>query len=139
VKINESRFRYVMGSHAGPVGRRLGQIGARAESAAKVIATSEQLVRSGRFRASIAWRRGRDANGQFVEVGSAVPHARLLERGTEPHLILPRTKRALWWTHGAERGWLVPVRPLRYVRHPGTRPYQVIRRAIAFAARGGIA
>lgn len=138
MKVNESRFRYVFGSPAGPVGRYLGRLGSRAESTAKVIATQEQLVRSGRYRASISWRPGRDGVGQFVEVGSIVPYAVWLEYGTPQHEIVPRNKKALWWTHGADRGWFVPERPLPRVHHPGTRAYMVIRRAVLFAAKGGL-
>lgn len=137
MRINEQRYRYIFGSPAGPVGRYLGRVGARAESHAKIIATQEKLVRSGRFRASLSWRLGRDANGATVTVGSAVPYARLLERGTSPHEIRPRTKRALWWTHGADRGWFVPTRPLPKVNHPGNRAYHVIQRAIVLAVKGG--
>lgn len=137
MKINESRFRYVFGSPQGPVGRHLGRVGVRAEGLAKVIATQEQLVRSGRYRASLGWRPGRDGAGMFIEVGSAVPHARLLERGTTPHPILPRRPAyALWWTHGADRGWVVPERPLARVQHPGNRAYHIIERAVRLAARG---
>ncbi len=138
MRINEQRYRYLFGSPAGPVGRHLGRVGARAESLAKVIATQEKLVRTGRFRSSIGWRLGRDGDGAFVEVGSSVPYAHLLERGTAPHPIRPRTKKALWWTHGADRGWFVPTRPLPFVNHPGTRAYHVIQRAILLAAKGGI-
>lgn len=136
--INETRYQFVFHSPGGPVAQFLGRVGARAESHAKVIATEEKLVRTGRYRASIRWRLGVDGQGVFVEVGSAVPHARLLERGTDPHLIFPRTKKALWWTHGAERGWVVPTRPLPYVIHPGNRAYNVIGRAIRLAVRGVI-
>lgn len=115
----------------------MGRVGARAESLAKVIATQERLVRTGRYRSSIAWRRL--ADGVTIEVGSAVPHARLLERGTEPHPILPRRPAfALWWTHGADRGWLVPERPLPRVNHPGNRAYRVIGRAVELAIRRGV-
>lgn len=138
MKINEQRFRYVFGSPAGPVGRHLGRVGARAESIAKAIATQERLVRSGRYRASLAWRPGADGGGRFVEVGSAVPHARLLERGTNAHMIYPRRPAyALWWTHGGDRGWFVPERPVQFVHHPGNRAYNVIGRAVALAVRGG--
>ena len=138
MRINEQRYRYVFGSPAGPVGRHLGRVGARAESLAKVIATQEKLVRTGRFRSSLSWRLGRDGEGAFVEVGSAVPYAQLLERGTVAHQIRPRTKKALWWTHGADRGWFVPTRPLPSVNHPGNRAYRVIQRAILLAIKGGI-
>jgi hypothetical protein len=139
LRINQERWLYVFGSPVGPVGRYMGRVGARAESIGKVIATQEKLVRNGRYRASIAWRPGKDGRGIFVQVGAAVPYARYLEYGTPDHEILPRRpKYALWWTHGADRGWYVPEHPLPRVHHPGTRPYNVIHRAVLAAVRGGI-
>lgn len=145
LKINEDRYRFVVGSREGPVGRYLGRVGARAESHAKAIATEEKLVRTGRYRASLSWRWAGLGSRLAIEVGSAVPHAKVLEHGTEPgHLIFPGAvtgrskKKALWWTHGAERGWVVPERPLPYVIHPGNRAYNVIGRAIVLAIKGGI-
>jgi bacteriophage HK97-gp10 putative tail-component len=136
VRINEQRFRFVMESPSGPVGRHLGRTGARVESVAKALVTQERLVRTGRYRSSIAWRLFLDGRGLFVQVGSALPIARLIERGSPPHQILPAAKRALWWTHGADRGWLVPERPLASVQHPGTRPYMILHRAVALVLRG---
>jgi hypothetical protein len=45
----------------------------------------------------------------------AVNYALGLEQGTGPHVIFPRTKKALFWP-GADH-------PVRFVNHPGTRPY----------------
>lgn len=136
LRFNENRYREMSQSPTGIVGRFLAKSGARIESAAKLIATEEKLVRSGRYRSSIAWELRQEGGGLVLRVGSAVPHARLLEHGTPPHRILPRTKRALWWTHGADRGWFVPDHPLRMVQHPGTRPYLVIRRAVLRVLKG---
>jgi bacteriophage HK97-gp10 putative tail-component len=138
VIFNEQRLRFLLDSPAGPVGRFLARSGVRVESAAKAIATSEGLVRTGRYRASIAWRLSHDGRSLLLEVGSAVPHARLLERGSPPHSIGPTSKRALWWTHGADRGWLVPDRPLAGVNHPGTRAYRVMHRAVQQVLGGQI-
>jgi len=139
VTINETRYRFVVGSRAGPVGLRLDRLGAHAASIAKGLATGDRLVRSGTYRDSLTWRPGADGRGLFVEVGSDVPYARVLEHGTEAHMIFPRhPKEALWWEHGADRGWVVPDRPRASVFHPGNRPYNVIRRAIETAARGGM-
>jgi len=49
----------------------------------------------------------------------SVKYARWVEEGTQPHVILPKTKKALFWP-GADH-------PVRMVNHPGTkaRPYLV--------------
>jgi hypothetical protein len=139
IRYNEQRYRFMLQSPSGPVGRHLGRTGARVESVAKQLVTEEQLVRTGRYRASIGWRLLNDGRGLLVRVGSALPVARLIEFGSPAHRIVPRQKQALWWTHGADRGWLVPERPLAAVNHPGTRPYMILHRAVARVLRGVIA
>lgn len=47
-----------------------------------------------------------------VLVGPNVPYAIYIEMGTKPHIITPRTKKALYWK-GAEH-------PVKKVHHPGT-------------------
>jgi hypothetical protein len=147
---NESRYRFVFQSHGGTIGRFLGQTAVRLESTAKVIATQEKLVRTGRYRASITARVVNDAHGIIIKFGSPLFYARLLERGTPPHPITARNQRMLWWDMPNERGWMVNpgsvgedgnfnVHPVRQVNHPGTRPYLVLRRAIMLVTKGGIA
>jgi hypothetical protein len=45
----------------------------------------------------------------------ATNYALFVEQGTEPHVIYPRFKKALFWP-GADH-------PVRMVNHPGTKPY----------------
>lgn len=56
---------------------------------------------------------------QFVLfVAHGVRYGRYLEQGTEPHVILPRHKKALYWA-GAPH-------PVKKVKHPGTDKYPAI-------------
>lgn len=140
MRINEPRLRFVLQSRVGPVGRFLGRTGVRVESVAKALATTEGLVRTGRYRASITWRVSNEGGGLILLVGSPVGHARLLERGTPEHIIRPRTKKALWWDMPNDRGWMVQPddgHPVRFVLHPGTRPYAVISRSVALVLAHG--
>ena len=144
IRFNEQRYRFMAENPAGPVGRLLTRTGPRIETAAKVIATQEKLVRTGRYRASIAWRLLSDSRGLILRVGSAVPVAKLLEHGSQPHIISARGRQAgganaLWWNMPNDRGWMVQPddgRPVRFVRHPGTRPYRVIARAVKAVLKG---
>jgi hypothetical protein len=54
-------------------------------------------------------------------VGSSLEYADFVERGTDPHEIRPRLKRALWWPGAAH--------PVRRVQHPGTRAQPHLRPA----------
>lgn len=119
---NELGLRQLLSSPTGGVARALARKAIQVESLAKVIATEEGLVDTGRYRASIAWRLGRDGLGLYADIGSNVDYARYLEQGTPPHEIRPVSKRALFWK-GAEH-------PYARVRHPGTRAYRVLARAL---------
>jgi hypothetical protein len=47
-----------------------------------------------------------------------VEYGELLEKGTPPHIIKPKNKKALFWP-GA-------THPVKLVRHPGTRSYAIV-------------
>lgn len=130
--LNEQRLRFVLTSPSGPVGRHLANKGVQAESAAKALATSEGLVRSGGYRSSIKWRL---LNPLALAVLSDAPQARIIERGSEPHTIRARNARALWWEPKAnQRPEWMPYpdhgRPVPSVNHPGTRAYLILTRAV---------
>ncbi len=76
-------------------------------------------VHSGELLASL--RSTKTVNGGRVWIGT--DHWQYVEYGTRPHVINPRVKQALWWV-GAPH-------PVRRVRHPGTREYAPMRRALA--------
>ncbi len=140
IRFNEQRFRYVFDSPVGPVGRHLARTGIKCEAAARAIITEDGLVRTGRYRQSIASEVIRDAVGLVLRFGSANPVARLLERGSPPHTITARNKRALWWNRPNDRGWMVTPpggRPIPAVHHPGSRPYNVLHRAVRRVLIGG--
>lgn len=48
-------------------------------------------------------------------------HWHFVEYGTRPHIIRPRSKRALWWPDADH--------PVKSVYHPGTKPQPFIRPA----------
>lgn len=122
MRFYEAELARLLRGPEGPVARELVRDAVRVETAAKLIATGAPRVRTGRYRASISWVLGRDARGLFADIGSRVSYARFLEEGTPPHVIRPRSKKALFW-RGA-------THPVRSVRHPGTRAYRVLQRAL---------
>jgi hypothetical protein len=130
--LNEQRLRFVLTSPSGPVGRHLATQGVRAESAAKALATTEGLVRSGGYRSSIKWRL---LQPLAVEVLADAPQSRIIERGSEPHTIRARNARSLWWEPKANQRpeWMEHPdhgRPVPSVNHPGTRAYWILNRAV---------
>lgn len=92
-KIDEAAYRALL---AGPVARDLVRRGIRVEAAAKRRATGAPPsqpgqgpgVVTGRLRGSITWRLLADAEGPYVDVGTAVFYAPFLELGTR--YIKPR-------------------------------------------------
>lgn len=79
----------------------------------------------GRLRDSITSRRSFGLSGVGVEFGSKVPYAGYVEEGTPPHIIRPRSARALRFT--GRSGATVYA---AYVNHPGTKPNPFARRAV---------
>lgn len=124
VVANEPGLRELLNSSG--IARALAAKAIKVETAAKIIITEEGLVDTGRYRSSISWRLGRDGLGLYADVGSNVDYAPFIERGTPPHEIRPRRKQALFWK-GADH-------PVARVRHPGTKPYRVLARALHRAA-----
>lgn len=56
------------------------------------------------------------------EIGFKANYALFVHEGTKAHMILPLTKKALWWK-GANH-------PVARVRHPGTRANPFLKRAV---------
>jgi hypothetical protein len=96
----------------GTVGRYLARKGSRITAAAR----GQAGFKTGQLRASIHMRHMRDTRGQYLKIGSSVPHAYMHHEGTKPHLIMPRKRRTLRFF---SKGFMVYA---QLVRHPGTKP-----------------
>lgn len=62
-----------------------------------------------------------------VRLVNTSDHAAILERGSAPHVIEPRNKKALAWPGGRH--------PVRRVYHPGTPALHLMRNALRAAGR----
>jgi hypothetical protein len=74
--------------------------------------------------------------GHVLELSNSAPHAVFLEKGTRPHVILPKHKSALHFHWPKAGGWIFAKR----VQHPGTRAYHFLSgaRDRAFVATAGM-
>lgn len=104
------------------VARALYERALMVETQAKINASGSPNVDTGRYRSSIQTSMKIDSRGPVAVVGAYTEYALGLEVGTRPHVIRPRNKKALYWVGAAH--------PVRMVRHPGTRAYYVLRRAL---------
>lgn len=105
---NEAEFNKLIGP-SGPVGRDLVRRAISVESLAKQNASQPHragpntgsepgkgpAVRTGRLRASITWRLGKDTVGLYADVGSAVLYAPYVELGTSRMAARPYLRPAL--------------------------------------------
>lgn len=122
---NEPAYRVFSRGRTGAVARDLGRRALLVTNQAKVNATGVgggPKVRTGRLRSSITFALGQDGEGLFADVGTNVSYARYVELGTRPHVIRPRTRKALAWK-GARH-------PVRKVNHPGSKPHPFLRPAL---------
>lgn len=84
-------------------------------------------IRTGEYVRSIGVDRAPGSLGGW-RVEATARHSWFVERGTKPHPITPRVKKALWWP-GA------PF-PMGRVDHPGTPATHNLAEALELAARG---
>jgi len=97
---------------------------AKRDAMQRVVLAGERLVKleapvkQGTLRRSIVGRV--EAGGDRGVVGTNVRYARGVHDGTRPHIIRPRTKKAVNWP-GARH-------PVRSVRHPGSKANPFIKR-----------
>lgn len=63
-----------------------------------------------------------------AQITNSVPYARIVERGSKAHEILPSKKKALRWVQNGA------VRFARRVWHPGTAPTRFLQRAAEHGA-----
>lgn len=61
-------------------------------------------------------------------IEATAEHSWFVERGTRPHIIRPRVKKALYWPGAAH--------PVASVRHPGTRATHNLAEALELGAQG---
>lgn len=81
-------------------------------------------VDTGRLRNSIRVRNTMTWRGPSAVVGTDVQYARMVHDGTAPHIIRPRTKKALKFKVGGRTVFA------KYVNHPGTRGRPFLDRAL---------
>lgn len=127
VKLNRPAIRAITHSVTGPVAADLLARGTR------VMLLARQLAPTGRYKGRRGGaaalkgnirvlRMGVQPLGVYVNVGSDLPHAIMVEEGTDPHVIRPRVKKALWWEGLAH--------PVPLVNHPGGRAKPYLRPAL---------
>lgn len=95
-----------------------------------------QLVRGKEkhLRDSIVKRPVKDSRGAAWLVGAVSPIAELHEKGTRPHVIVPRTAKALRFAVAGGSAIFSPLGGFlvftKRVNHPGTRPNPALARAL---------
>jgi hypothetical protein len=95
------------------------------ETANRIAARAKVLapVDTGRLRASIKVTRTVSFRGPTYTVGTNVTYAPMVETGTKPHIIRPKSKKVLRFKVGGQTVYA------RVVHHPGTKPKPFLSRA----------
>ncbi len=83
--------------------------------------------KTGEYKRSFKLERTRVRGKAAVSVVNTAGHSLIVELGSRPHVIEPKTKQALVWPGGRH--------PVKKVNHPGTPAYHVLRNALRAAGR----
>jgi hypothetical protein len=124
---NRAAIRAAFGqSPTSGLGRDLQRRANRVEIAAKRLCSE----RTGRLRRTIRQETGRNQHGQYIHVvagDATTPYLGYVLYGTDPHIIRPRTKKALRFTvHGR-------VVFAKVVHHPGNAGRNFLGQALSAA------
>ncbi len=94
-------------------------------------AKSKGLRKTGTYVRSMSMEvKDQGRGGWAGRVGTWINYALGLEKGTKPHVITPRRRRALRFVVGGREVFA------RRVNHPGTRAYHVFRDGLANSTKG---
>lgn len=93
----------------------------------KALAEATAPEKTGEYKRSFKVVRTRIGGKAAVQVVNTDPKAQLIEFGSRPHVIEPKTKQALAWPGGRH--------PVKKVNHPGTPAFHVLRNALRAAGR----
>lgn len=95
----------------------------------RVIAAARASVNNvtGAYSRGLIKRHTTNRGRGSVKVLATADHSLILERGSGPHVIEPKTKQALHWAGAAH--------PVARVNHPGTRALHILRNALKAAGR----
>lgn len=124
IRVDQAQLRRVI---RGASLRELENTGRRVVNRAKILCP----VDTGRLRASIKGRASRTwtLRPQYT-VSTNVDYASMVQNGTRPHIIRPRTKQALKFNVGGQ------VVFAKVVHHPGTRARPFLDRALTEETAG---
>lgn len=93
---------------------------------------SQALLAKNTTRTNVPWKTGnllhsfRFSSGYLMARWyPTAAYAAFVEEGTKPHVILPKSKQALYWPSAAH--------PVKKVNHPGTAPNPYMERIVAAA------
>lgn len=137
VRLNDRAVDRLIHDPDGPVGQYLSRLGGFVTRAAQELAdtrlTSSPTARfrdgrvSGRYRSQFRTTTVREAQGLRLRIINESEIATYLERGTRPHLILPRNAKVLAWQPASGVGGTIFA---KRVHHPGTRAYRIMEDAL---------
>ena len=98
----------------------------------RAIDGSQALLAKNTTRTNVPWKTGtllhsfRFTSGYLMARWyPTAAYAAFVEEGTKPHVILPKSKQALYWPSAAH--------PVKKVNHPGTAPNPYMERIVAAA------
>jgi hypothetical protein len=98
----------------------------------RALSASQAILAKYTIKGIVPWRTGFLAQTFQAQLSSGMlrwfptaSYAPFVEFGTKPHVILPKSKTALFWP-GANH-------PVRSVNHPGTKPNPFMERIVAAA------
>jgi hypothetical protein len=124
ITLRQRELDQLLKSPRGTVGQHMAATGGKVTREAQRLAASKLKRGTGRYQGSFRSRTISSSKGPRVRVENTAPYAGIIEKGSRPHIILPRRGRVLRFDAGGTTVFT------RRVDHPGTRPYRILETAL---------
>lgn len=122
ININDNQLQRLMRGRDGEVGRIMAGFAGIATQETRRVADERVNRRTGRYIRGIHSKMVAGSQGNHhVRVIASAPHSRILEKGSKPHVIVPRRASVLRFEVGGRVVFATRV------NHPGTQPYRILQ------------
>lgn len=124
ITLRQRELDQLLKSPRGTVGQHMQATGTKVTREAQRLAGSKLKRHTGRYQGGFRSRTISSSKGPRVRVENSAPYAGIIEKGSRPHIILPRRGRVLRFDVDGKTVFA------RRVDHPGTRAYRILETAL---------
>lgn len=120
-RLDQAKLNRLLRDRNGPVGKVMAGFAGLSTTAVRDLARERITSRTGAYIDGIRSTTEQSVLGTKMITTASAPQSAILEKGSKPHVIVPKRAKVLRFEVGGQTVWT------RRVSHPGTKPYNIVR------------